>query len=105
MLPRDLFNEADLLKMLGKLIIHIMDNPTPVPWSYDHGGDAFEIVQNEDDGSISCANVKFFVGREPVHLFRPLNSRKQWSLYAVYRGEEYHVFDSIGRVMPNFGFK
>jgi hypothetical protein len=102
--PRDLFNEARLLKLLGKLIIHIMDNPTTVPWFFEHEGNEFIIHQDSDDGSIFCSNIKFYIANEPIHLFTPLNSRDPWSLYGVYKGEEYCIFSADGKIMPNFGF-
>lgn len=104
--PRDLFNEADLLKMLGKLVIHIMEKPTAVPWSYEHEEEhkGFRIEQDEGDGSISCVNLHFRIAGETVYLRRPLNTKNQWSLVAIFRGEEYYIFDSKGNVVPNFGY-
>lgn len=105
-IPRDLFNEADLLKMLGKLVIHTMNNPTCVPWSYEHD-DAeheFRIVQNPEDGSIYCSNLRFFIDGEGVDLFRSLNCQEPWSLKAFFRGEEYEVFDGNGNVTATFGY-
>jgi hypothetical protein len=102
--PRDLFNEADLLKMLGKLVIHIIDRKDHLPWSYEEDNAAFNIAQDPNDGSISCTNLKFYLNGEQVFLKRPLNTRQPWQLLAVFRDEEYYVFSSKGEVMPNFGF-
>lgn len=98
--PRDLFNEADLLKMLGKLVIAVMDRKKPVrDWNYEYDHAPFDIEQSQDDGSISCTNLKFFVGEEEVHLFRPLNARQSWQLYALIEGVVYSVFDEDGKVV------
>lgn len=66
-IPRDLFNEADLLKCLGKIVLDIEDGK--LPWlSYHHDGDAFNIVQNESNGAIYCANLQFFARGQTSRL-------------------------------------
>jgi hypothetical protein len=81
-IPRDLFNEASLLKCLGALYIALET-------AGDHRAkfgvddvDRFDIVQNPDDGSLYVANLPFLIGGSPYHLSRPLNSRAPWPLYA-----------------------
>lgn len=95
--PRDLFNEADLLKMLGKVVIFIMEK-AELPWEYEHDNNPFQIAQDDSDGSIECVNIKFFIGGHPVRFKRPLNCREPWTMYAHYLGQIYPVFDSKGRV-------
>lgn len=95
--PRDLFNEADLLKMLGKVVIFIMEE-AKLPWEYEHDNQSFKIAQDESDGSIQCTNLKFFISGHEVKFTRPLNCRTPWTLYAEYLGQTYQVFDSKGRV-------
>lgn len=105
-IPRDLFNEGDLLKCLGGLKIQ-MDN---LQWNLgsfdtddDHVFEAFDIRQNELDGSISVANLPFNIGGETWVLYRPLNSRGKWPLYAVNcRGEEEAVFQEDGTLTMEF---
>lgn len=96
--PRDLFNEADLLKMLGKVVIFIMDE-AKLPWEYVHTDEPFIIAQDDSDGSIECMNIKFSLVGHEVKFTRPLNSREPWSLTAHYLGQEFPVFDSKGRVV------
>lgn len=96
--PRDLFNEADLLKMLGKVIIFILDE-AKLPWEYDHDGEPFEISQDDSNGSIECVNLKFAIAGNKVKFTRPLNSREPWSLTAHYLGQDFPVFDNKGRVV------
>lgn len=79
-IPRDLFNEASLLKCLGHL--HILLETTPGAAKFDvEDLPVFDIEQDESDGSISVVNLPFSVGGRSVHLSRPLNSRAAWPLY------------------------
>jgi hypothetical protein len=95
-IPRDLFNEANLLKCLGKiyLCLEILNIPRV---SIEHDGDSFDIVQNQDSGGIYARNVVLTVRGEEVHLERPLNSRSAWPLYLTTLDEtEIEVFDGFG---------
>ena len=79
-IPRDLFNEANLLKCLGRFWIET-ERFQPEPVSIEHDGAPFEFEQSEDDGSLSVANIEVKIGGQPCRLWRPLNSRRQWPLY------------------------
>jgi hypothetical protein len=107
-IPRDLFNEASLLKCLGRLWI-LLDN---LPAGHvarlgnddgDHDGTAFRIEQSDNDGSINVANLPFRIGGRRYHLSRPLNSRQPWPLYATDDDdEETTVFGDGGEFTPEF---
>lgn len=79
-LPRDLFNEANLLKCLGALWICLDGYGTAARFDVEDAP-VFDIQQDEGDGSISVANLPFSVGGRRCHLSRPLNSRHPWPLY------------------------
>jgi hypothetical protein len=88
-IPRDLFNEASLLKCLGRLVIELE--------RVDHGGavgfdvedvEHFDIVQSQDDGSISVANLPFSVRGRKYRLSCPLNSRQPYPLWLSDEDEE-----------------
>lgn len=102
-LPRDLFNEANLLKCYGRLVLLIEEKM--IDWiQYHHDGDSFYIKQNPSDGSLSIANIEFWTrGPKPkkIHLSRPLNSRESWPLWACIEGEEedHPVFGNNGSFM------
>lgn len=101
-LPRDLFNEANLLKCLGRLTLLIEDGVLP-GLTYEYDGLPFVIQQSEDDGSISAENLTFTTKNgNPVCMRRPLNSREAWPLIATIGESEYYVFDESGNVMPAF---
>lgn len=98
-IPRDLFNEANLLKCLGKLVLLTDESSLYNFIEYEHIRNEFEIVQDQYSGDIYCINVNFFLKSENsfIELFIPLNSREPWPLY--YRLEE----DIEGKVFTNKG--
>ena len=79
-IPRDLFNEASLLKCLGHLYILLETKSSNAKFDVEDLP-VFDIQQDESDGSISVANLPFSVGGRRVHLSRPLNSRGSWPLF------------------------
>lgn len=90
-IPRDLFNEGNLLKMLGRLwlLTEGHDNVEIV-----HHGEAFRIEQDPGDGAIYAANVQLFINKRRYHLFRPLNSRSEWPLW-IRREEDPEFADEL----------
>lgn len=105
-IPRDLFNEAKLLKCLGKVCVAIHDGMcgslTFAQTTDEYKG--FHIYQNEEDGSLFCDNLVFYYqkqgyGRidsyeERIYFFSPYNNKSDWPLlFSVGdRGEEFSVF-------------
>lgn len=97
-LPRDAFNEANLLKCVGKLTLLIEDKMLE-GWSYEYDGSPFEIVQSEMDGSIYVGNIEFTKNGNTVSLCTPLNSRRAWP--ALVSGAGYDcdfLFDDAGNL-------
>jgi hypothetical protein len=95
-LPRDLFNEANLLKCLGALWIKIDDRipeGVSLDWLGDEG-EPFEIEQDRNSGALSVYNLRLTVKGRPVHLSRPLNSRNPWPLYVEPNGDD-EWFDPV----------
>lgn len=113
-IPRDLFNEANLLKCYGRLWI-VLDNAKRGHGAKlgdgdthgaqdDHDGKPFRIEQNEGTGAIFIANVRFTIHGKAYHLERPLNSREDWPLYCVdpETEDETEVFDAAGSMSEAF---
>ncbi|WP_247537479.1 hypothetical protein [Ralstonia pseudosolanacearum] len=94
-IPRDLFNEANLLKCYGRLYINL-ENLNAPDVSIEHDGEAFDVYQCQDDGSTTLCNVTLCVRGNPCTLLRPLNSRDAWPLYARTADSEVPVFDDSG---------
>lgn len=101
-LPRDLFNEAKLLKCVGKLTLMIEDGLLP-DWHYHYDGDPFNIVQDPNDGSISVANISFWCKAKSlnmVHICTPLNSKYNWpAMMRTSEDEEYFIFSEEGKYL------
>lgn len=103
-IPRDLFNEAKLLKCLGALIIAIEDRKVNgLNLSIEFDGEAFDIRQNPNDASLSCVNLRCYLDGEEIELFSPYNSKEDYPLMARFKGEEYYIFEGRGYFMPTFG--
>lgn len=102
-IPRDLFNEANLLKCYGKLWINTekLNNPK---LSVEHtDGNDFDIHMNPVDGSLSIHNVILTINDEAQCLFRPLNSREAWPLWLLTdENLELEVYDENGEFSTEF---
>lgn len=97
-IPRDLFNEADLLKCLGKLYL-MTEYRTTV--RILNSGRAFDVVQDISDGSIHCSNICIVLNGCVFEHFRPLNSREPWPLRlrrADPDAEDFRAFDDQGNL-------
>lgn len=93
-IPRDLFNEGNLLKCLGRLYLNLETLNFPSV-ELEHDGEPFQIEQSED-GSLFVLNVQLCV-KDRVYLpWRPLNSREAWPLYVTHEEQDIAVFDQDG---------
>lgn len=96
--PRDLFNEASLLKCLGRIALLIHDGGL--------GGlrlneaalePGFDIVQNPNTGGIMCQNFILYSDIGVLTHERNLNARDPWPLYLTDENDnEYCVFNDDG---------
>jgi hypothetical protein len=100
-IPRDLFNDANLLKCLGMLWIKL-DNWRDHDARLEEDGAAFDIQQNEADGSTECVNVIFTRRGERFRLCRPMNSRELWPLWLETEDDQIPVFGRKGELTPEF---
>jgi hypothetical protein len=100
-IPRDLFNEASLLKCIGHLWIET-ERYTTV--RLIHSGAAFNICQDDLDGSTYCGNVTIIIANRSYDHRRPLNSRDAWPLWLTLRNDpdadEFEAFDGEGNLSP-----
>jgi hypothetical protein len=104
-IPRDLFNEANLLKCLAHLWLILERDHYQAEFGVE-SVDEFMIEQDPNDGSISVVNVPFSVRGKPARLSRPLNSRQPWPLYLEMIDDQdfdpIQVFDINGRLSGDF---
>lgn len=104
-IPRDLFNEAKLLKCLGMLSLKILDRVSVAKhlkeetWGLDSG---FQINQNPLDGAIFVANHDLFCGESNIYLCSPLNSKKVNPLEWHFGDCADSVFDDAGDFSEEF---
>lgn len=95
-IPRDLFNDANLLKCYGQVFINLETAQAPDA-ELIHDGKPFFIVRELGDGSTWVANVKLKVRGTAYHVFRPSNSRYPWPLYLRDQdGDEVEIFADDG---------
>ena len=104
-IPRDLFNDANLLKCYGQLYLELER------LAYTHvelvnadewiDTSAFDIGQT-CDGETYLLNVVLYVRGEPQHLYRPMNSRDNYPLYMRTRDDDVSVFDEAGKLTQKF---
>lgn len=109
-LPRDLFNESKLLKVLGYLSLWIEDRR---PWmdgvSCVHDTsqtDNFICGQDQSDGSFFCKNIKFFVALDTeleIKVIQEIGDR--FSAFAqIGDGEEVRIFAESFDIAPSREF-
>lgn len=89
-IPRDLFNEANLLKCYGQIYLNLEKlhvNAELVDDGSLENESHFRIYQDESSGGIFLLNVYLLVRGKRMRLERPMNSRKPYPLY-LYESEE-----------------
>jgi len=100
-IPRDLFNEAKLLKCIGRLTCDLHDNKLK-GLTWEHDSEDFKIDQTVD-GDIYIANLRFFDDQgDAVEFFTQLNSKENWPLFMIYKEDTYYCYNKKGKWMPHF---
>lgn len=99
-IPRDLFNEANLLKCLGRFWIET-ERFQPRKVEIEHDGEPFDVWQN-DDGELAVTNVIIKINGKTYNAFRPLNSREAWPLYLRMDEDAIGVFNEDGTLSAEF---
>jgi hypothetical protein len=84
-IPRDLFNEANLLKCYGQLYLNLDNLGLSDRLEHDMDDEYFQVYQNRDSGALTIDNVTLRVtlpdSEDEARFYRPLNSRKPYPLY------------------------
>lgn len=117
-LPRDLFNEAKLLKCLGRLVLMIHDGMLPELVFVRNPVDSeepFEVLQRIDDGALVEDTISFYLsnGSHPlggwhgiarVRFHCPYNSKDNYPLMFQMFGsdDEGLVFNEDGSFTDEF---
>ena len=105
-LPRDLFNESKLLKVIGHLTMWIedgydwMDGVSYVydDWNwFDQATNQFICGQNQSDGSFYCENIKFYVALNVELKIKVIQEiGDAWSAFAqIGDSEEVRIWEAF----------
>lgn len=95
-IPRDLFNEANLLKCYGQLYINLENFGLEHCLIHGECEDAFDILQDLSDGSLSVSNLYLTLRNKTYRFERPLNSREPYPMYMVSGAWAIEVFNDDG---------
>ncbi len=104
--PRDIFNEANFMKCLGRLALLIHDRQiegiTFDDERYAEVGLSFLI--NNNSGGLVCREKMFHASSrdEWLNIERPLNSREAWSIYVEKDYESIPIFADDGNPTGEF---
>jgi hypothetical protein len=94
-IPRDLFNEANLLKCYGQVYLQL--EKLGMEHCLIHGPKRTFMVEQSIDGELHINNVRLIVGGHWYHMWRPLNSREPYPLYITPEdGDDIEVFNDDG---------
>lgn len=100
-LPRDLFNEAKLLKCIGRLTLLIHDKIAPIGLDFEHDGDSFNIAL-DDVGNLQITNIRFSFNDQILTFQTTYNSKANYPLYLIYDYCECAVFNENGDFDSDF---
>lgn len=98
-LPRDLFNEAKLLKCMGRLCLLIEDRMTPVYMTvgaYGANGKEGFIIGLIDSGELTITNLSILINGKPYLFKTAYNSQANWPLFVEHEDTDYPVFEDNG---------
>jgi hypothetical protein len=103
-IPRDLFNEAKLLKCFGRLslLVHDLMLPDGVNIEINHDGEAFKIEQDFNSGDLYINNIITSINNSYVTFKTKLNSKDNYPLICEYQYDYYNVFDDSGEFTEEF---
>lgn len=102
-LPRDLFNEAKLLKCMGRVALYIHDGiiPNTTILLHHEPESGFKIEQGID-GETFVINLVLISYHDVIPLSSPLNSRANYPLEAFWEDEYVRVFNEDGDLTDEF---
>ena len=110
-IPRDLFNEAKLLKCLGRLVILIDENNTigepNYKMEYYHDQLPFDITLDEKEGVLLVSNLEISINSIKHRFVTNYNSKQNYPLLVENKHFddldcEFYVFDEEGNFSEDF---
>jgi hypothetical protein len=104
-IPRDLFNEANLLKCLGQiaLLVHDYGNAYPkLLIDADYYETCGASIYQTDDGELYTNNVSLYIDGAKYTVLRKLNSREAYPVFIIYNDEYIDIFTKTGKFSKEF---
>lgn len=105
-IPRDLFNEAKLLKCLGQLALLIHDRvkvPAGLKLSHDDSEiDGFDIQQSQYDGSLYVSNMELTCFGRVITLRSQYNSKDAFPMLFSLDENEGRLLNDDGTLSGDF---
>ena len=99
-IPRDLFNESNLLKCYGQIYIALETAGVPEAELIEEDTEEGFHITQDDSGGLTITNVRLVVRGKVQRLSRPLNSRRAYPLYLETDEDEIEVFSDSGQFTP-----
>lgn len=101
--PRDFFNEAKLLKCMGRLALLVLDRTVPngLNIEIEESGEPFEIDLT-DGSELFVANYPVTVNGYEAFFFTAYNSKAAYPFYCRINDIDYEVFTDSGDWHPDF---
>lgn len=93
--PRDLFNEAKLLKCAGILCLKILDCQAPQSLTYNDENNTGIQIGISEDGGLSIVNLKVFVNKKRAVFVTTYNSKSPYPFYLRSYGKRYDEYEDI----------
>lgn len=99
--PRDLFNEAKLLKCLGQLGLHVWSGEARGVRLLDNGA-SYRIGLHQAGYLVATGGIAFFKDEELLWLGTVVNSKEPYPLFCVVEDVELAVFNDDGTLSKEF---
>lgn len=99
-IPRDLFNEANLLKCYGQLYLNLEKLGMQDFLEHTDDDGQFRVDQDQSSGALTISNIDLVLPGGAIALSRPLNARRPFPLYASLDEYEVCVFNEDGSFTP-----
>lgn len=102
-IPRDLFNEAKLLKCLGQLALLIHDGKAGnLKVKHRRPDKGFVVHQDPSSGGLYCYNLRFTLNKVEVEVATNYNSKAPYPLGYCFNDEYGEVFNDDGSFTDEF---
>lgn len=100
-IPRDFFNEAKLLKCMGRMALLIHDELAPKNCKIIEISDA-PLIGLSYDGALAVVNYPLFISGIEYHIRTTYNSKGNYPAHVMHEDVEVEIFDDDGSFTQEF---